>query len=141
MAQGTASLRIRVRYAETDQMGFAHHSNHLIWCEAARTHYLREAGVSYRELEAEGLLLAVTEARVKFRNPARYDEEIDVTCWVRELRSRSVTFGYAMKRQADGTVLATAQTVLIALDSNHALSRIPEHLAQHLVPVEDPLPL
>jgi len=64
----------RVRYAETDQMGVAYHANYLIWCEIGRTDYIRQHGLSYARMERDGLLLAVSEANVRFHASARYDE-------------------------------------------------------------------
>ncbi len=141
MTDSVSSVRIRVRYAETDQMGFAHHSNHVIWCEAARTHYMRERGVSYRELEQQGLLLAVTDLNIRYRSSARFDDVLKVICWVRDVQSRKVRFGYAIERESDATLIATAQTSLIALNSEHALARIPQSIRNHLVPVGDPVRL
>src|SRR5207302_1626142 len=71
---GVSSIELRVRYAETDQMGVAHHANYLVWCEEARTAHFRRSGVSYRDLENQGLILVVVEVQVRYRAPARYDE-------------------------------------------------------------------
>ena len=135
------TIDVRVRYAETDQMGVVYHANYLVWCDMARTEYLRAAGASYREMEASGLRLAVVEASVRYRSPARFDEQLAVRCWVREVASRRVAFGYAVTRPADGTLLATAQTTLIALDSHHALASIPPDVRARLVPIPDPVRL
>jgi acyl-CoA thioester hydrolase len=141
MTKGVSSIELRVRYAETDQMGIAHHSNHVVWCEEARTAHLREAGVSYREIEKQGLLLVVVEVQVRYRSPARYDDLLKVDCWVRECNRRRVIFGYAIRRPADQNLLATAQTSLIALDSSHDLASLPPVVLEHLVPVADPVRL
>ena len=135
------TIDVRVRYAETDQMGVVYHANYLVWCDMARTEYLRAAGASYREMEASGLRLAVVEASVRYRSPARFDEQLAVRCWVREVASRRVAFGYAVARPADGALLATAQTTLIALDSHHALASIPPDVRARLVPIPDPVRL
>ena len=132
---------IRVRYVETDQMGIAHHSNYLIWCEQARTDYMRDRGVGYRDLEESGLLLPVIDARLRYRAVARYDDLLTVRCWVREVTRRRVVFGYAVERNADGRLLATAQTSLMALGSNHERTTIPEPVRQALVVVPDPVRL
>ncbi len=130
-----------MRYAETDQMGIAHHSNYLVWCEAARTDYMRAHGVSYRELESSGLRLPVVEAALRFRAPARYDDLVRVRCWVRDVGSRRVTFGYALDRPDDGRLLATAQTSLIAVDSTHVVTTLPPAIRAKLVPAPDPVRL
>jgi len=136
-----STIEVRVRYAETDQMGVVYHANYFVWCDMARTEYLRAAGASYKDLEAAGLRLAVVDASARYKSPARFDELIAVRCWVREVESRRISFGYAMQRPADGRMLATAQTTLIALDSHHALSTIPPGVRARLVPTPDPVRL
>lgn len=141
-AGAVTAVPIRVRYSETDQMGVAYHTHYLVWCEVARTDHLRHLGVGYRELEREGLRLAVVDAQIRFRAPARFDDVLNVSCWVREVSRRRVVFGYAVHRDDDSRCLATAQTALIALDSTHALSTIPPTVRDHLVVVTpDPVRL
>jgi acyl-CoA thioester hydrolase len=135
------SSEFRVRYAESDQMGVVHHRHYLVWCEVARTDHMRRLGVSYRDMEASGLKLPVVEAHLRYRRPARYDDWIRVRCWVREVASRRVSFGYAVERRDDGALLATAQTTLIAVDSNHVLTSIPPDIRRKLVAVPDPVRL
>lgn len=122
-------------------MGFVYHANYLIWLDMARTEHLRETGMTYRELEEEGIYLAVTEARIRYRQPARYDDLVRVRCWVRDLGSRRVTFGYAIERAETDELLATAETSLISLDHRHALTRIPEHVRARLQQTPDPVRL
>ena len=136
---GVTSTDFRVRYAETDQMGVAHHSNYLIWCEQARTDHMRSLGASYRNMEEQGLLLPVVDAKVRFRAAARYDDALRVSCWVREISSRRVIFGYVVQRIDDSRVLATAETSLMAVNSAYERTTIPEHVRQKLVPVVDPV--
>ena len=138
---GIGATEIRVRYAETDQMGIAHHSNYLIWCELARTDYMRNLSVGYRELEESGLLLPVVDARLRYRAVARFDDLLRVRCWVREIATRRVIFGYAVDRIADGQLLATAQTSLMALGPDHERTTIPGSVRQALVVVPDPVRL
>jgi acyl-CoA thioester hydrolase len=138
---GVTAVEFRVRYAETDQMGVAHHSNYLVWCEQARTDHMRALGVSYRDLEAGGIKLPVVEATVRYRQPARYDDPLRVRCWVRNVQSRRVEFGYAVEQSETGRLLATAQTALIAVDSRHVLTTIPPAVRGKLVPVADPVRL
>jgi acyl-CoA thioester hydrolase len=139
MASQVSAVEFRVRYAETDQMGVVHHANYLIWCEAARTDHMRQLGISYRELEEGGLKLPVVEASLRYRAPARYDDLVRVRCWVRDAGSREVTFGYAIDRLSDHRLLATAQTSLVAVDSTHAVTRLPTSIREKLVPVPDPV--
>ncbi|MGD2136269.1 MAG: thioesterase family protein [Gemmatimonadales bacterium] len=140
-SDGTSSIDLRVRYAETDQMGVAHHSEYLVWCEQARTDHMRTLGVSYRQLEEQGIRLPVVEATLRYRAAARYDDLLTVRCWVRDVASRRVCFGYAVERPADGTLLATAQTALIAVDSSYAPTILPPDMRAKLVPVSDPVRL
>ena len=131
----------RVNYSETDQMGFVYHANYLIWMDMARTEHLRERGMSYKQLEEQGTYLTVTDVHVRYRRPARYDDMIRVRCWVRDLASRRVIFGYAVERASTDELLATAETSLIALSSQQTLSRIPEHVFELLEPTADPVRL
>ena len=121
-------VEVRVRYAETDQMGRAHHAHHLVWCEAARTAWLRERGASYAEMEERGVLLPVSRVEVDYRRPARYDETVRVETWLEGVRSRSVTFRYALSRRSDGTLLAEAETDLVCVDEEERIRRIPDDL-------------
>jgi acyl-CoA thioester hydrolase len=135
------TIEFRVRYAETDQMGVAHHSNYLVWCEQARTDHMRRLGVRYRDLEEQGLRLPVVEAHVRYRQPARYDDVIQVRCWVRQVESRRVVFGYLVEDGAAGTILATAQTALVAVDSTHVPTAIPASIRKKFIQAPDPVRL
>ncbi len=132
---------VRVNYSETDQMGVAYHARYLVWLDVARTEHLRQCGASYRELEATGLRLAVSEVAVRYRQPARFDDRLRIRCWVRGRRSRSVEFGYAVEHADDGRLLATASVTLLSLDASMALRRLPAAVEQRLVPVPDPVRL
>ena len=111
--------RLRVRYAETDQMGVAHHASYLVYVEEARTRMMEELGCSYALLEREGIGLPVRRLEMRYRSPLRYDEEIVVRTRVGALRSASVRFEYELVRAADGSPVATGWTELacIALDT------------------------
>jgi acyl-CoA thioester hydrolase len=136
-----STSEITVRYAETDQMGVAYHANYLVWCDVARTEYLRERSASYRGLEQRGFRLVVVEAQVRYRSPARYDDRVRIRCWVRDVSSRGVEFGYLMERPEDARPVATARTALIALDENHAITTIPADVRSALKQVADPVRL
>lgn len=136
-----SELLLRVNYSETDQMGVVYHARYLVWLDIARTEHLRLCGMSYRDLEAAGLRLVVSEAAVRYRRPARFDDEVKVRCWVRELASRRVDFGYALEHAGDGRLLATAFTSLLALDHEMNLTRLPDAVRQALRPIADPTPL
>ncbi len=122
-------------------MGFVYHANYLIWMDMARTEHLRGRGMSYKQLEDEGTYLTVTDVHIRYRQPARYDDMIRIRCWIRDLASRRVIFGYAVERAETEELLATAETSLIALNRQQILSRIPEHVSELLKPTADPIRL
>jgi len=132
---------VRVNYSETDQMGVVYHARYLVWLDVARCEHLRLSGMSYRELEQAGLRLAVSELAIRYRQPARYDDLIRIRCWIREVASRRVDFGYAVEHAEDQRLLATASTRLIALDIGMTLTRLPERVRQVLRPIPDPVRL
>jgi acyl-CoA thioester hydrolase len=136
-----SEIRVRVNYSETDQMGVVYHARYLVWLDVARTEHLRLSGMSYRELEGAGLRLAVSEVAVRYRQPARYDDPIRVRCWVRDLASRRVEFGYVVEQADDGRLLATAATALLALDRAMRPTRLPDAVRHALQVVPDPLDL
>src|SRR2546430_15114069 len=113
-------------------MGFVYHANYLIWMDRARTEHLRERGVSYKQLEEQGTYLTVTAVHVRYRQPARYDDMIRVRCWVRDLASRRVIFGYAVGRASTHELLHTGGTSLIALKPPQTLSRNPDDRCEFL---------
>jgi len=97
-ANGVGTTEVRVRYAETDQMGRAHHRHYLVWCELGRTALMRERGVSYAELERGGLWLPVSRVEVEYRIPVEYDELIRIHTRVERVRSREIVFAYRIAR-------------------------------------------
>ena len=106
-----AEARIRVRYAETDQMGVVYYANYLVWMEVARMEWCRAQGVDYGLMEREdGVALAVAEASCRYRSPARFDEEVAIRVWVEEANSRMVTFQYEMRVAEGGRLVATGET-------------------------------
>ena len=107
---------LRVRYAETDQMGVVYHANYLVWCEIGRTDFIRAFAVTYAELERQGFGLAVSEATMRYHGAARYDDRIRVETRLVDVRSRSVVFEYVVSNADTGNRLATAQTALISID-------------------------
>lgn len=125
---------LRVRYAETDQMGVVYHAHYLVWCEIGRTDFLRELGRTYAQLERDGVFLAVTDAHVRYLASARYDEEIRIETWIERVQSRAVTFGYEISRTAPAPParLAVATTTLVALDSRGTPTRLPADVLQAL---------
>jgi acyl-CoA thioester hydrolase len=129
----THDLELRVRYAETDQMGVVYHTNYLVWCEIGRTELIRAlTGVSYAALEAEGVALAVAELSIRYHGAAKYDNLIRVRTTLTEARSRSVTFEYLVTNAESGERLASARTVLVSLDSRGRPVVMPDSLRRRL---------
>jgi acyl-CoA thioester hydrolase len=137
----SCDVLVRVNYSETDQMGVAYHARYLVWLDVARCEYLRQTGLSYRDLEASGCHLVVGEVVIRYRRPARYDDLLRVRCWVRDVASRRVVFGYAVEHAENGQLLATATVALLPLDAGMALRRLPDDIARRLVPIPDPVRL
>lgn len=133
--------RHRVNYSEVDQMGVVYHARYLVWLDVARTEHLRLTGPSYRELEEQGFRLAVSELQVRYRAPARYDDPIRIRCWVREAKSRLVSFGYAVEHDTSGALLVTATTDLVVLDADFHLARLPGEVLAALHVTPDPVRL
>ena len=123
----TNETRLRVRYAETDQMGVVYHSNHLIWFEVGRVELLRQIGFSYRDMEREdGRFIAVVEANVRYRAPVHYDEEVVVRTQLKNVKESVVVFSYELTRADTGKLLAEGETTHIVTDSNMKVSTLPE---------------
>ncbi len=111
------STGLRVRYAETDQMGVVYHANYFIWFEIGRTDFCRQHGFIYREMEeSDGLYIMVAEARCRFKAPARYDDEIQVRTCLKEMRKRVLVFGYGVYRLPEEELLAEGETVHVVTD-------------------------
>jgi acyl-CoA thioester hydrolase len=120
--------RLRVRYAETDQMGIVYYANYLVWFEVGRTDLLRESGWSYREMEADGFSLPVVEATCEYRQPARYDDEVDVRTTGAFMSPVRVRFEYQVVRSSDEATLAEGHTVHASLDRDGRPRRLPERV-------------
>jgi acyl-CoA thioester hydrolase len=126
---------LRVRYAETDQMGVVYHANYLAWCEIGRTDLIRALGTPYAEVERQGVALAVAEANLRYVRAARYDDLIRVVTTVNDVRSRSVTFGYRIMRvegSVPGPTLVAASTTLVAVGADGRGRALPAALRQSL---------
>ncbi|HZQ91859.1 MAG TPA: thioesterase family protein [Terriglobales bacterium] len=122
--------RFRVRYAETDQMGVAYHSNYFVWFEVGRVELFRQLGFAYRDMEREdNCYIAVADARCRYKAPARYDDELVVRTEIRNLRGALVHFGYVLVRVSDGTLLAEGETTHIVTDAEFRRRELPEKYA------------
>jgi len=150
----TFTTRLRVRYAETDQMGVVYHANYLIWFEVGRVEMLRALGFAYQRLESEeDCVLPVVEVNCRYRAPARYDEELTLETRLIASRGSVLKFGYALLRPeppgigdaARGTLLAEAVTTHVVVDRSLRKRSLPAAyaavLAEALMPApEDPMP-
>lgn len=119
--------RLRVRYAETDQMGVVYHSNHLIWFEVGRVELMRQMGFSYRDMERdEGRFIAVAEVKCRYRAPVFYDEEVVVRTRLKSVRESVVVFSYELVRAGSEGLLAEGETTHVVTDANMKLAPLPE---------------
>ena len=126
-------ITIRARYAETDAMGVVHHASYVVWLEQGRTELLRALGVSYREIEATGFFVVLSDLRVRYHASARYDDLVRVVTTLEQVRSRGVSFLYEVRRvEEDGstTKLVSARTALIAIDREGTPRTMPPALLE-----------
>ncbi len=122
----------RVRYAETDRMGFAYYAHFFVWFEVGRTACLRDKGYPYTRFEEEGYRLPVVEARAKYHAPARYDDVLTIQTRVIEVRISRIRFENRVLRAADGKLLAEGEVTLACVDGSGRPARIPEELRRLL---------
>ena len=120
--------RVRVRYAETDQMGVVYYANYFVWFEVGRTELLRSLGGTYKDLEAEGIFLPVIEASCTYSQASRYDDELDIRTTGRLLSPVRMEFQYEVVRLADQVTTATGRTVHAALNRRGRPCRLPEKI-------------
>lgn len=125
------TTHIRVRYAETDQMGVAHHSNYAVWMELSRVEFMRELDMDYKTVEENGVYLMLTRLDVQYRKAARFDDLIQIHVKVAEVKSRTMAFTYTLTNEKGETV-ALARTEHVATDKNYRLVRIPENLLSRM---------
>lgn len=122
-----SETRLRVRYAETDQMGVVYHANHFIWFEVGRVELLRQLGFSYRDMEqSDGCFIAVVDARCRYKAPVRYDDEVIVRTQLKNVRESVIHFGYELVRADDGELLAEGETTHIVTDEEMRAKPLPE---------------
>jgi acyl-CoA thioester hydrolase len=126
----THSITFRVRYAECDPMGVAHHSAYAPWLEMGRTELLRasSAGVDYRRLEEQGVFLAVVRLTIRYKRPARYDDVLELRTTVTSIGHVKIDHAYELVRASDGVLLATGETTLACLDADGRPRELPVEL-------------
>ena len=129
-SQGTThwvDCQIRIRYAETDQMGVVYYSNYLIWFEIGRSAYCRKQGFSYAEMEAQTeSFLAVAEVSCRYHAPAHYDEIVNIRTSIASLKKRALRFQYQILNKQSGTLIATGSTTHVILNKNGSPKTLPE---------------
>jgi acyl-CoA thioester hydrolase len=129
--------RLRVRYAETDQMGVAYYANYLVWMEVGRVEYCKSLGFRYRDMEIEdGVLLAVVEAGCRYLHPARYDDEVVVRTWVESATPRMVRFAYEMRQAEENRTLAAGHTKHVFCSRDMKPVKLPPKYRTHFGIVE-----
>jgi len=125
--------RIRVRYAETDQMGVVYHSNHFIWFEVGRVDLLRQLGVTYKQMEKDDqLFIPLVDARCRYKAPAFYDDELVVRTHIRNFRDKLIVFAYELVRTSDNLLLAEGETTHVITGSDLKPRTLPEKYLEAL---------
>jgi acyl-CoA thioester hydrolase len=140
MEKGYAEARVRVRYAETDQMGVVYHANYLVWFEVGRVEFIRQLGMDYKNMEQEdGALIAVAEATARYKAPARYDDELIVRTSLAGVRGPIVRFRYVVVRAASGdeaeTILCEGETVHFVVGRDMKRREMPAKYAERFAAV------
>lgn len=131
---------VRVRYAETDKMGFVYHANYLVWFEIGRTEFCRARGFAYRDMEESGdAFLVVAESYCRYKAPAYYDDELIVRTHITEIRRRSLRFGYEIVRLSDDQIIAEGETGHVVTDRAGRVRSLPDAYRELLTaePLED----
>jgi acyl-CoA thioester hydrolase len=123
--------RVRVRYAETDQMGVVYHSNYLIWFEVGRVELIRQMGLDYKRMEEEeGCGISVVDVHARYRVPARYDDELVIETRLVAARGAVVKFGYRILRDVDGVLLCEGETMHVCIDKEMKKRSLPPKYAE-----------
>jgi len=126
LADQSCDIEIRVRYAETDRMGYVHHSRYAVFLEMGRTELLRQAGVCYRDLEDAGVFFVVAKMSVSFKAPARYDDVLVLTTRVKRMTMARIDHEYRLVRKDTDELLTEAETTLACVDREGSIIAIPE---------------
>lgn len=133
MTPKSHATEIKVRYAETDNMGIVYYANYLVWFEVGRTEYLLSQGLDYREVEKDGLFMAVVEAHCVYKAPARYGDIVVVDTWPSDVRHSSLKFNYKIYRKKDKVLLVNGYTTHVLIDKELKPRKIPEKIRGFLI--------
>jgi acyl-CoA thioester hydrolase len=132
--------RLRVRYAETDNMGVVYYANYYIWMEVGRVDLCKACGFNYRDMEIEdGIFLAVAESQCRYRYPARFDDEVVVKTWIESANTRMVIFAYEIRLVEGDKVLATGSTRHVFVSRAMQRARLPKKY-HALFGIDNPVP-
>ncbi len=121
-----AETAFHVRYAETDAMAIVHHASYIVYFEEGRSSYARQRGSDYAKIEQSGFYLTVSEVGARYLKPARYSQQIVVRCWVEEMKSRALTFGYEITDQLTGELLVTGFSKHICITHTGQVTKLPD---------------
>jgi acyl-CoA thioester hydrolase len=128
--------RVRVRYAETDQMGVVYHANYLVWFEVGRVDFIRGLGMDYKTMEREdGIGIAVVDVSARYRAPARYDDELIIETRLLAARGSIVRFGYRIVRDTDKSLLCEGETAHVVVSRDMKRRPLPEKYAERFASV------
>ncbi|HAJ56466.1 MAG TPA: 4-hydroxybenzoyl-CoA thioesterase [Candidatus Omnitrophica bacterium] len=133
MAPKIHTTEVKVRYAETDKMGIVYYANYLVWFEIGRTEYLLAEGLDYRDVEKDGLFMAVVESYCIYKAPARYSDLIVIQSWPTDVKNSSLKFNYKVLRKKDNLLLAEGYTTHVLIDKDIKPRKIPEKIRSLLV--------
>lgn len=122
----------RVIYGDTDMMGVVYYANYLRYFEAGRTELLRALGVNYRELEASGYALPCVNAAVQYKQPARYDDELELETTVADVGLGSVRISYRLFKKIDDTLITTGETTHACVGPSGKIARLPQTLREKI---------
>jgi acyl-CoA thioester hydrolase len=136
LERGFGETRVRVRYAETDQMGVVYHANYLVWFEVGRVEFIRQLGMDYKSMEQEeNALIAVAEVTARYKAPARYDDELLIRTTLAGVRGPIVRFRYAVLRAADELLLCEGETVHVVVGRDMKRREMPASYAERFAAV------
>lgn len=133
MSDQACDIEVRVRYAETDPMGYLHHSRYAVFLEMGRTELLRRCGVNYRDLEAAGVLFVVTKLSISFKTPARYDDSLKVATRIERVTTARIDHAYRITCPLTGRLVAEAATTLACVDTDGKVIAIPADVLGRMV--------
>lgn len=121
-----AETSFYIRYAETDAMGIVHHASYIVFFEEGRSNYARQRGSDYASFEKSGHYLTVAEINARYLKPAQYGQLVTIKCWIEEMKSRGLTFGYEIVLAETGSILVTGFSKHICITHAGQVAHLPE---------------